>query len=45
LYVELNEVGEGSDVHLLYVTQTTLDPITLAIIAFDFSALVVVEAP
>jgi hypothetical protein len=25
LYVELNEVGEGSDVRLLYVAQTTLE--------------------
>jgi hypothetical protein len=45
LYVELNRDGGGSDVHLLHVTQTTLDPVTLAIVAFGFSALVVVEAP
>jgi hypothetical protein len=44
LYIELNGVREGSDVHLLNVSQTTLDPITLAIVAFVFSALVVVEA-
>jgi hypothetical protein len=45
LYIELNEVGEGSDMHLLHVTQTTLEPVTLAILAFGFSALVVVDAP
>jgi hypothetical protein len=45
LYVELNRAGGGSDVHLLHVTQTTLDPVTLAIVAFGFSALVVVEVP
>jgi hypothetical protein len=37
LYVELNEDGEGSDVHLLHVTQTILEPVTLAILAFGFS--------
>jgi hypothetical protein len=45
LYVELNRAGEGRDMHLLHVTQTTLEPVTLAILAFVFSALVVVEAP
>jgi hypothetical protein len=45
LYVELNEAWEGSDVHLLHVTQTTLEHVTLAILAFGFSALVVVDAP
>jgi hypothetical protein len=32
-------------VHLLHVTQTTLEPVTLAILAFGFLALVVVDAP
>jgi hypothetical protein len=36
LYVELNRVGGGSDVHLLHIPQTTLDPVTLATIAFGF---------
>jgi hypothetical protein len=36
LYVELNRVRGGSDVHLWHVTQPTLDPITLAIVAFGF---------
>jgi hypothetical protein len=45
LYIELNRVGGGRGMHLLHVTQTTLDPITLAIVAFGFSTLVVVEVP
>jgi hypothetical protein len=45
LYIELNGVGEGSNVNLLHVTQTTLDLITLAILAFGFSTPVVVDAP
>jgi hypothetical protein len=36
LYIELNRDGGGSDMHLLHVTQTTLDPVTLAIVAFGF---------
>jgi hypothetical protein len=35
LYVELNEAGEGSDVHLLHVTQKPLRPVTLAILGSD----------
>jgi hypothetical protein len=38
-------VGEGSDVNLLHVTQTTLELVTLVIVAFGFSDLVVVDAP
>jgi hypothetical protein len=34
-----------SDVHLLHVTQTPLEPVTLVILAFWFLALVVVDAP
>jgi hypothetical protein len=45
LYVELNEDGEGSDVNLLHATQKNLKAITLAILAFVFLALVVVDAP
>jgi hypothetical protein len=44
-YVELNEFGEGSDTHLLHVTQTPIEPVTLVILSFLFLALVVVDAP
>jgi hypothetical protein len=33
-YIELNRDGGGSNVHLLHITQTNLDPVTLSIVSF-----------